>query len=409
MPSAPFESLPPLAPLGEILRPLSSVERYHASIGTHPDTLEEGPEVCFVIEARSTIEPAQWQCALEAAAQANPGARLRLHGQRSAAHWRSDGPMPRLRVVENCDWDARSSVGAGFIRGSELSLTQGPTVELVLAPRRDGSTLLALRTPHAVMDGIGYLHFLHEIFRALRGEPLLGSNTAFSDVQLMRSGGVKKSTSKHIRTCGLTGEPQGDERGDDWRRISLGKPKKNQLARLAVALAAYAHRSSALPALMALPVNLRRHVPGMNTTTNFTSMLLVRLDPGDGVDVFRARLEAMLAGRMDTFYPAPLDLVRYLPLPWIDRMVSRTPANYRQRKPMETAVISNLGRFNTANLSAPGFEPYGALVTPVSGNAFATLSCINDHVDLVLNLSRVRSSNGRFDALEAWLRDCFAD
>lgn len=409
MPFAPSENLPVLAPIRDIHRPLSSVEHYHAAIGTHPLTLEEMREVGFVIEASSTIEPAQWQRALEQAATANPGARLRLHGLRAAAHWRSDGPMPRLRVVEHCDWDARSSSGAGFLRAGELSLTQGPNVELVLARRNDGSTLLALRSPHAVMDGIGSLHFLQEIFRALRGDPLLGSNAAFSDVQLMRSVGVRKSTSRHIRTGWLTGEPQGTERGDDWRRISLGRPKKQQLARLAVALAAFAHRSSTLPALIAVPVNLRRHAPGLISTTNFSSMLLVPLAPGDGVDMFRDRLDAMLAGRMDAMYPPVLDLVRYLPLRWIDRLVSRTPGNYHKRKAMETAVISNLGRFNAADFRAPGFEPHGAFVLPLSGSAFAILSSINDQVDLTLNLPRVLSGNGRFDALESWLRECFAD
>ena len=399
--------LPPLAPLEQIARPLSTPEYYHACIGRHPRTLEPPREVFIVLEGQNALAPERWQQALHQVATVNPGLRLRLVGKRRAARWQSDGIPPRLRVINDCTWDARSSNGAEFLSATPLSLEGGPTVELILASRTDGNTFVILRSHHAFMDGGGMFHTLHELFRALRGEVLLGSNAAFCDTDLMRSVGARRSTSRYIRTTWLTGLPQGEERGDNWRRISLGPPRPNQLAELAVAFAEFAQRYSDLPALIAVPVDLRRHCPGLRSTTNFSNMLLVRLDKGDGVEVFRRRLTEMLDQRMETVFPRVLDAVRWVPFSWFDLLVSRTPKNYRTKKPLETAVISYLGSIDLALLSAPGVTTEHLVIRPIAGSAVCALLRIRDRVEITLNLPRVLSSNGRFDELESFLHRRF--
>jgi hypothetical protein len=393
-----------LSRLRKISRPLSVMEHYHAAIGTHPRTLERQREVTLVLEGDNQLQPAQWQKAIQQVAAANPGSCLRLRGCYPSVHLCSDGPPPQLRVIEGCDWDGRSSQGAEFLHAPALSLENGPTVELILARRAIGDTLLVLRTPHAIMDACGAFHFLQELFRALRGEPLLGSNAGFSDVDLMLSTGARYSTSRHIPTTWLTGTPEGDELGDDWRRIELGVWKQSPLAPMAEAFAEFAHRYSDLPALIAVPVNLRRHSSGLLATTNFSNILFVRLERGDGADVFRSRLDAMLAQRMDAVYPRILGAFKWLPGIWLDLLVSRTLRNYRDKKPLETAVITNLGRIDSRLYSGPGFNTRRIFVVPLPGSAFASLTCTDGQLLLAINLPRVLSNNGRFDALEAHLR-----
>jgi len=397
-------ALPPLAPQTRISRPLSTPEYYHACVGTSRWTLEGPRDVVFVLTADSRLTPLDWQRALDQATAVNPGMRLRLVGKRSKARWESDGQPPRLRIVEGCDWDTLTSQGSDFITAEPLSLEHGPTLELQLVSCTDGRSLVILRTVHAIVDGGGALHLLRELFRALRGEPLLGTNAAFSDTDLMISTGTKHSTSKHFRTTWLTGEPSGDAMGDDWRRIPLGPPRKDMLARVAVAMAEFAHQRSDLPALIAVPVDLRRHVPGLLSTTNFSNMLFVRLDKGDGIAHFKQRLQDMLAQRMETVYPRILDIVKWLPLRWFDLLVSRTRWNYRKRKPMETAVISNLGRIDTEALSCPGFTLKHLFVHPLGGSAFSAMFCVDGQVELILNLPRVLSGEGRFDAFVDYLQ-----
>lgn len=398
MHSGRVEPLPPLAPQLQISRPLSAIEYYHASVGSSRHTLDGPREVVFVLTADSSLSPAQWQQALDQAVAVNPGMRLRMVGRRGKARWESDGLPPRIRIVEGCTWDTRSNKGSEFVTATPLSLEHGPAIELILASCTDGRSLVMLRTSHAIVDGMGATHLLQELFRALRGEPLLGTNTGYSDVDLMLSVGVRESTSRHFKTTWLTGEPEGESMGDQWRRIPLGPPKKNLLARVAVAMAEFAHQRSELPVLIAVPVDLRRHAPGLLSTTNFANMLLVRLDKGDGVEQFKSRLQGMLERRMETFYLRIFNIVKWLPMSWFDLLVSRTRWNYRKKKPMETAVISNLGRCDAEALSCPGFRLRNLFVYPLSGSAFSVLACINGEAEITLNLPDVLGSNGRFDA-----------
>ena len=408
MRSAPSDSLTSLAPLDGVDRPVSTIEYYHASIGTHARTLDPPRKIVAVLEGEHDIPLDRWQSALDAVAAVNPGLRLRLHGERRSARWISDAPAPRVVQLQPVQWNTRSSSGAEFLIERPLSLREAGSVELLLLPRAGDSTLVILHTHHAIMDGAGAMHMLQELFRALRREPLLGSNCAYSDIDLMRQQQVKRSDSKHVKTNWLTGDPSGRESGDDWRRIALGKPQRNQLALVAVALAGFLHRHSELPALIAVPVNLRRHQPGIISTGNYSAMLHVALQRGEGSDAFREKLAALLASRSDAFYPGILDLVRWLPMPWLDRMLSRTPENFHRKRAVETAVISNLGRIDSAQYSAPGFMLKDFFVLPLTGSAFSILTCVDDRVDLILNLPRVLSSNGRFDALEAHLRERFS-
>ncbi len=410
MPSDPAELLSLLPPLqdGVVLdRPVSGAEYYHASVGSSRHTLEPPRGVFFVLSGAydDRLTVADWQQAIARVAAVNPALCLRWQGCLGWSRWTSDGPLPRLRLIDDCHWDLQTGAGAGFITETPLDLRQGPVVEFIIARQGPGRALLILRTLHAIMDGMGALHCLRELFRALRGEPLRGSNVAFSDVDLMRAMAVPKAAPLHEPTGWLTGEAQGDAQGDDWWRISLGPVRPQQLARVAVAMAGFAHQCGTQTALIAVPVDLRRHAPAIRSITNFSSMLLVRLLPGEGVEVFQSRLRELLTARREAAFAAGMDALRWLPLRWLDRLLGRSVKNYRTRKPMETALISYLGRIDLGDFRAAGFVADDMLVMPLSGSAFAVMVCINEEVTLTLNLPRVLSSGGRAEALIAHLRE----
>jgi hypothetical protein len=402
-------ALPPLEPVRTIDRRLSTPEHYHACIGTHSRTLEPRREVRMMLMGEGDLPQAAWQKALDAVAAVNPGLQLRLQPDRWPLRWRSDAPSPRVRWIDRCDWDARSQQGSAFISEGELSLEAGPSVELIVAGLPGGELLVALRGFHAVTDGSGALHALRELFRALRGEALLGTNAPFSDVQLMRSVGARRTPFARVPPCGLTGEPQGFEVGDQWRRLSLGRGRPRMLAQTAAAMARFAHRFSSAAALIAVPVDLRKHCPGLLSTLNFSNMLLVPMSVGEDEQAFHARLSERLSCGRDTLFPRVLDGLTWLPLPWLDRMLSRTRQNFYRRRPVETVVISNLGRFDSAEFSAPGFRTRTLFAEPLQGSAFSTLSCVDGQVEMLINLPHVLGGNGRFDALESYLRETLGD
>jgi len=414
MPSAvsnnPLARLAPLRQVSTISRKVSLFEYYHASVGASPHTLE-GPRnlICVVSgELDDRLQPEDWQRAIDQIVVVNPGLRLRWHGRWGFSRWVSDGPPPRLRIIDGCTWDALTSDGSDFITEEPLSLRVGPTVEFIIAKKGNGRAFVILRTLHAIMDGMGVIHALHELFRALRGEPLLGSNASFSDTDLMQAIDAPPNKSKHLATCWLTGDPEGDLKGDDWWRVKLGPARKQLLAHVAVAMAEYAHQNSDLPVLIAIPIDIRRHVSNLRSTTNFSSMVFVRLEKGDGAEVFQQRLLELLEMRREVAFSSILNLIRWLPLPWVDRLLGRSEKNYRTRKPLETFVISNLGKADLAAMSVASFKADDLMVFPMEGSAFGVLMSVDGEVQITLNLPRVLSSNHRAEQCIQFLQSRLA-
>lgn len=405
----PRLTLPPLQLQTAIERPVSTPEYYHASVGRSPRTLEVIRENGFIFRGEGRLSEAQWQAALDQVTAMNPGTRLRLVGDAVRARWVNDGQPTRLRIVEDCTWDAESKDGSDFIYQNVFSLNDGFTSELVVMHQANNRMLLMLRSHHAVMDGMGVMHFMRELFRALRGEPLLGTNASFSDVDVMQSVGAVRSTSRHIKTSAMTGTPQGMTRGDHWRRIHVGTPRKNLLGHIVAAMVEFAGQYTDLPLLVGVPVDLRRHVPGLLSTANFTNMLLVRIEKGEGAEDFKRKLHGMLEQKMETMYPRILEIFKWLPLSWMDRLVSRNEKNFHNKKALETVVVSNLGKADSSDFSCPGFRTDGMLVVPIPGSIFAGLSGMDDRVELAINIPNVLGSNGRFEAFEKFLQQRLAN
>jgi NRPS condensation-like uncharacterized protein len=313
-----------------------------------------------------------------------------------------------VRVVAGCDWDGRSEAGAAFMTQTPIVLRRGPVVELILARQASGVTCVIFRTLHAVMDGRGALHFLGDMFRALRGEALLGTNAAYSDFDFKRSFGSIKYPQRGSPVSWLTGEARGAGRGDVLRRIDLGRPCKDLLARLALAMADFARTHSALPVRLALPVDLRPLVPGLRTTCNFTDMMAVQLDAGDDVAAFRRKVAEKIERQRRDGFPHLSDMFKALPMPWLDMIAGRTLWNYRTKKPLETAVISNLGRLDRAQFECGGFRLEDMVVLPVGGGVFATVMGVGDWVTMMLCMPRVLASEGRLDAFVTYVKSAFS-
>ncbi|HQW21483.1 MAG TPA: hypothetical protein PLI90_12535 [Rhodocyclaceae bacterium] len=398
-------NLPKLEKLHDINRRLSVPEYYHACIGAHSHTLDPPREIAFVIDGEIGGAQIAWQAALDKVVAENPGARLRLTGRCRNARWLSDGVGPRLRIVEQCDWDGRSEVGAEFIDATPLSLENGPTAELIIASTGK-STKVIFRVLHAVMDGIGVMHFFQELFRALRGEALLGTNAAFSDVDLMLNRRLRARLPLNLKASAcLTGDARSHETGHIWRRVSLRREQNNLLSRIALAVAEFArtHSGNIDPVCIAIPVSLRRHVPGLLTTMNFSSMIHIDINPDDTPESFRKRLHEMLNRNVDTDYHKLLDLLRCLPFAWLDRLMTSTIDNYASPKLLETAVLSNLGSFKRSDLSCPGFDAQCLYGVPFESNCFSMAFGLEGRVEIVFGMTRVLADDGRLDAFVEFL------
>jgi hypothetical protein len=396
-----------LVPHSHVARRLSFFEYGHAAAGASGKTLEPPRIITMVLEGESTVTPRQWGDALRCVVEANHGIALRIQGSRQRARWTREGAMPpQLRLIDDSRWDGRSHRGLEIIERTPLPLQTGPTTELIVAT--GGITRLILRTRHALMDGMGVLHFFQELFRALRGEPLLGSNAAFSDVDLMRAVASAAWRGGGESPIPLTGGARGASYGDVWQRLTLpARPQRNLMGRVAEVAARHARSFGPGPVRIAVAVNLRRHLPSLKSTMNFSGLLHVGMPPGETADDFRRKVHEALEQNRDVSYPAVAECIRYLPLSFIDRVTGRTSESYLRRKLLETVLITNLGVVDMAPLSCAQFAPDNYYSLPVMGNSFVSLSANQRHLNIVVGMPAVYASEGRLARFIDLLREEF--
>jgi hypothetical protein len=389
-----------------IARRLSSIEYFHAAAGSSPNTLDPARIINVVIEGDGALPAQQWVDALQSVAQVNAGLRLRIEGSRRTARWTSEAvPLPQVRFLENFAWDGLSHRGLEAIEAQPLPLNCGPGMELVITT---GSiTRVILRVRHAVMDGVGILYFLEELFRALRGEPLLGTNAKFSDVDLMRAVAGMRGRIGREKPIPLTGGARGASRDDVWQRLTLpAQPgAKNLMGRVASAAARYARNFMSGPVRIAIPVDLRRHMAGLKSTMNYAGLVGVELNPGETAEDFRHKLRKLLETDADTGYPPAMEALRYLPFTWLDRLSGRTTRNYLQRNLMETIMITNMGIVQPAAFSCSGFRAHNYYPVTLAGNSHITMTTCGAHLNFVVGMPELFASDGRLEGFIDLLRE----
>ncbi len=392
--------LPPLQPLHVIERCLSSFEYYHASVGRHPAAVLRPREVIAIVEGRLTGAVPDWQAALNVVVAQHPGCRLRLSGDRWQAHWTSDGLPPALRQLPDVDWDGRSSQGDEFIYATPLSLEEGPTCELIVAGRGE-HTKVIFRALHAVMDGLGVIHFLLDLFRALRGEPLQGCNAAYSDVDLMRHLPSQRPSYDRASPVTLDAADVSAPPGGRWCRITLPGPQHHLIPRIARLVARHARQqtgASLAPVRIALPVSLKRHVPELLSTANFTNMVYLEVAPEATNEQLHAQFQGLLKQNVDAHYPRIFSAIRALPLRWLDRLLSPNGRNYAQRKVLETAVLSVLGPFRKVAFSGGGFQAEALYGVPQKESTFIVAIGFQGRYELTIGMAHLYASAGRLEA-----------
>jgi hypothetical protein len=394
-----LKKLPALTPHTAIDRPLSFLEYYFASIGRSSKSLEDDCEVITIIEGESHVTREEWEAALAKVVEANPACRLRIIGKRQHSRWRSDAIPTRLRYIEDCRWDGHSHLGAEFIKATRLDLENGPSSELIITPGNPGRVIL--RTHHAVMDGMGAVYCLQELFRALRGESLLGTNATFSDAELMQSVASSRPPQYRDKPASLTGMRDA-MRGNVWRRLTLRNVRINYLlGTLAVWAAQFARHYSEQPVRILLPVNLRRHCDGLLAMTNFAGLLIVELADTESPDDFRRKLRQQLDDNVDAYYRPAAEYFKWLPMRWVDWLGAKFA---RHENTKDTIGISNFGVVQPELFSANNFSAQTIFALPAfDGNAFIVSSKMRDAIEITVAMPQDLASNGRFEAFMSFL------
>jgi NRPS condensation-like uncharacterized protein len=155
--------------------------------------------------------------------------------------------------------------------------------------------------------------------------------------------------------------------------------------------------------LIDLPVNMRRQFPEIRNTGNLTGSLRLSIGMQAGIDEIEALVERNVADNRHA--DALISAVPFLYMPiGLLRSVARSKARQAVIKDIfaPTAVVSNLGRVDTAALSSAEFSADSAIIIPPAYDGvplFLVISGHNQGFDVSARAPVALASDGRLQAL----------
>jgi hypothetical protein len=171
---------------------------------------------------------------------------LVLRGALGFARWVASGPVPPVRVLTGWTDDVPPPDLEQW-----LPPATGPTCEVVLCPGKPDR--LVFRCFHGVMDARGLLHFAEDVFRSLRGEPLVGSDCTLNDTEMVRSLSSQTRPMLKGERLAVTTTTTGPAKASAMihQRLTIEKPANSLVARIAATLARHATQFHTTPTRVA--------------------------------------------------------------------------------------------------------------------------------------------------------------
>ena len=358
------------------------------------------PPFCnqMIYEGEGTFDENKWRHAIDIASTANPGSRVTLRGALSFSRWVDSGETPRLRIVDGSEWSGMGDIGAPFLQ-EYLDPYKGPSCEVVLI--KGDTARAAFRTHHAVMDGRGTIHWAEDIFRVLRGEEPLGSDSTLTDYELAMSLNKEGRYPPPQEFIAPTGIAEGDKGGVTWKRIRLDGKFKNLLPRVAIITAQEARRHNKGKVRLTIPVDLRQRKPGLRSTGNLTNTIYIEIPEDATAETVSKDIDWQIENLCDCRMYHREKLMNYVPI----RIIIRETKKIILEKHAaglyhNSGIISNLGKLDMNKFSGGGFKAASWFAVPPCQEIvpfFMVLAGSAGFVNLTVGMPRVLAGSGRLE------------
>ncbi|HNX28412.1 MAG TPA: hypothetical protein PKN87_03245 [Syntrophomonadaceae bacterium] len=377
-------------------RQLTSTEKiYIASDHVSPPCVNQ-----FILEGTGELDKKEWFAAISKVGEVNPGSRLVMKGSLCFGHWVDSGRPPGLTEVDGSSWSGYSPENAPFML-KPLYAEKGPTCEVVLIK---GKPLrIAFRSHHAVMDGMGTILWMQDIFRALRGQTLVGYPSRLTEYRLA------KSFQKHGRTPAphhfpaITGKTVGDEAGWRWLRVTVNGKIRQILPKVAWILANEIWLSNYpdCPVRFAVPVNMRPRGNNIHSTGNLSNLIYLDVTPRSTPETITEDLKTQLAKKSDGMLYWCDRLVRYFPLAIIENSLKKEiKAKHNTGLYRNSGIISNVGIIPLEQFTGGGFVTTNIFGLPIGMENipfFLGIIGSTDHIDLIMGMAKKLAYGGRLE------------
>jgi hypothetical protein len=352
-----------------------------------------------VVEGKGTIDFEHLKAAVVTASEANPGSRLILKGALRGCYWLDSGISPRVRKISAEQWDGYGPDNAPFLC-DPLPYT-GPTCEVIYL--EGAIPRIIFRSNHGVMDGIGTVTWMEDIFRVLRGENPIGTSSTLTEYQLVTSISDKTMKMHPIENIAPTGKSGKNIRGTTWKRLTFFGKYTNLLGRIGMALARSAWKYGEGPVRIGIPVDVRPRIPGLRSTGNLSMAIYLEISKNSTAESITYEILRQLYNKYDCICIEGGDYFDLIPI-WLValalKLIIKIPL--RTGRYNVSGVISNLGRFDLDKFYCDGFSADTIFLIPPRMDglpAFVVLAGSRDRLEITASLPNVLAGNGRFDQL----------
>ncbi len=335
-------------------RKLSGVERYSMVINEIYRY-----NVDAMIVGDGSIEVEALRRAVAVAAEANPGVRVRLKYFLGFSKWVDSGIPPAVTEVAAPLWDFRSERGADFFQQRFDPLAGGPIADVMLV-RVDKKVCLVFRALHAAMDGRSLAYWIQDVFRALRGEALIGGDSMLTDFEVaaLHRKKIIEDKEKDAEKANALGAgyisivPPNRDHGTDvgyiWRAISIPRNVSNILPRAAVYLAQYARRQGDGVTGFTVPVDYRGLRIEANSNGNLTGYVRIHVSATDTPRTVMQQLNQQIREYADCKLPLQARLLRWVPIKYMTKKLirNRDALLYTVNRELPTGGLVSMGSWD---------------------------------------------------------------
>jgi len=361
-------------------RRISPVEATHLA----KDKLPDGQFVNqFFIEGhfvngQQQFNEQDWKNAVIKASEANPAISTQLGGYWGFRYWKNTKKIPEVFCFQG-SWDGLSSSGfeniAPFINPRRDS---NATIVLINQLANDADTppkaLILFRIHHALCDGAGTAHWIQEVFRALRGEALLGSISTLNEYHIVKREDYPKPAVFRGRCLPVFPKSTTPEKqGCHWVKMHWDSSEERIVAKLLFILRKIAiEQHGDGRTVFRLSADLRHY---LNTEelkivqmSNLSGIFDVEVKADDSVKRIQFNIIKALRNKQDlSVYPK-----RMLPLTrWVPGSIFNISGKDAERMHARgvcniTAMIGYANHIDFDAISFDGFSATGAFAIPMA-------------------------------------------
>lgn len=363
---------------------------------------ETDPPFCnqMILEGTGVIDKSLWEKAVAEACEANPSSRVIYKGRSLWAKWVDTGVPAPIRFVDGSNWSGYDFNGAPFFN-DPLPFKTSHSAEIVVVNGCDNPQRVIFRTLHATMDGGGTWQWAHDVFRALRNEPLDGWRDTINDKEFLKSLKLKPAKPEGYTKCLTpTGSPDAtQDHGYVWNRVTLKGKFSRLLPQLALAVAKEARKQGQGNVRIGVPLELRRRIPDTKSSSNLTRRIYLEVPPDATLESVTAELVAKLENLYDD--PDGTNFYGYLPKFWLRFLYLSSRKNCRKTgSAKDSGTISNGGKLSLDELHGGGFVTESFFwVPPVIETKPLFLSTVGhgNSLEIVTAMPKIHGSNGRLE------------